>query len=102
MPLASAWFMLLKMQKQLIGATNSILQLPPSCNKFMCNCALLARAWDESVPVDYCQDMSNIGEQKLVMYAQMANLVSLILPSFELSLKEIAQNFSKVVFIIHN
>lgn len=94
--------MLLKMQKQLIGATNSILQLPPSCNKFMCNCALLARAWDESVPVDYCQDMSNIGEQKLVMYAQMANLVSLILPSFELSLKEIAQNFSKVVFIIHN
>ncbi|XP_068642154.1 histone-lysine N-methyltransferase ASHR1 isoform X2 [Aristolochia californica] len=45
--------------------------------------------------------MSEIGEQKLVLYAQMANLVSLILPSLELNLKEIAQNFSKLACNAH-
>lgn len=45
--------------------------------------------------------MSDIGEKRLVLYAQMANLVNLILPSLELNIKEITQNFSKVFVIIY-
>lgn len=45
--------------------------------------------------------MSDIGEEKLVLYAQMANLVNLILPSLEINIKEITQNFSKVFVIIY-
>jgi SET and MYND domain-containing protein len=41
-------------------------------------------------------DISKVDENQLVLYAQMANLVSLILPSLELDLKEIAHTFSKV------
>lgn len=44
--------------------------------------------------------MSDIGEEKLVLYAQMANLVNLLLPSLEINIKEITQNFSKV-FVIY-
>ncbi|PWZ21849.1 Histone-lysine N-methyltransferase ASHR1 [Zea mays] len=39
--------------------------------------------------------ISKVDENQLVLYAQMANLVSLILPFIELDLKEIAQTFSK-------
>lgn len=45
--------------------------------------------------------MSDIGEKRLVLYAQMANLVNLILPSLEINIKEITQNFSKVYVIIY-
>ena len=41
-------------------------------------------------------DISEVDENQLVLYAQMANLVDLILPSVELDLKEIAHTFSKV------
>lgn len=42
--------------------------------------------------------MSDINEKQLLLYAQMANLVNLILPypDFEINVKEIAENFSKV------
>lgn len=40
--------------------------------------------------------ISKVDENQLVLYAQMANLVSLILPFIELDLKEIAQTFSKL------
>ncbi|GJM96346.1 hypothetical protein PR202_ga13171 [Eleusine coracana subsp. coracana] len=39
--------------------------------------------------------ISKVDENQLVLYAQMANLVNLILPSLELDLKEIAHTFSK-------
>lgn len=42
--------------------------------------------------------MSEIDEKQLVLYAQMANLVSLILQWPEINIKEIAQNFSKVFY----
>jgi hypothetical protein len=42
-------------------------------------------------------DISKVDENQLVLYAQMANLVKLILPSLELDLKEIAHTFSKVI-----
>lgn len=42
------------------------------------------------------KDISAVGEDQLVLYAQMANLVSLVLPFLDLDLKEIAHNFSKV------
>lgn len=45
-------------------------------------------------------DISKVDENQLVLYAQMANLVSLILPLIELDLKEIAHTFSKVIPII--
>eukprot|EP00268_Persea_americana_P038152 TRINITY_DN3779_c0_g1_i23.p1 TRINITY_DN3779_c0_g1~~TRINITY_DN3779_c0_g1_i23.p1 ORF type:complete len:461 (-),score=63.36 TRINITY_DN3779_c0_g1_i23:2850-4232(-) len=45
--------------------------------------------------------MSDIGEEKLVLYAQMANLVNLILPSLEINIKEITQNFSKLACNAH-
>jgi len=45
-------------------------------------------------------DISEVDEKQLVLYAQMANHVHLILPSFELDLKEIAHNFSKVILSI--
>ncbi|KAG9445810.1 hypothetical protein H6P81_011938 [Aristolochia fimbriata] len=45
--------------------------------------------------------ISEIGEQKLVLYAQMANLVSLVLPSLELNLKEVAHDFSKLACNAH-
>ncbi|KAJ4755629.1 N-lysine methyltransferase SMYD2 [Rhynchospora pubera] len=40
--------------------------------------------------------MSAVGEDQLVVYAQMANLVRLVLPSLDLDLKEISHNFSKL------
>ncbi|KAL6909510.1 hypothetical protein ACP4OV_001791 [Aristida adscensionis] len=45
--------------------------------------------------------ISEVDEKQLVLYAQMANLVHLILPSFELDLKEIAHNFSKFACNAH-
>jgi SET and MYND domain-containing protein len=41
--------------------------------------------------------MSDIKEEQLVLYAQMANLVRLILQWSEINIKEIAEIFSKVV-----
>lgn len=43
--------------------------------------------------------MSDIDEKQLVMYAQMANLVNLILQWPDIEIKEIAENFSKVFLI---
>ncbi|RLN17749.1 histone-lysine N-methyltransferase ASHR1 [Panicum miliaceum] len=42
------------------------------------------------------ENISEVDKDQLVLYAQMANLVDLILPSLELDLKEIAHTFSKV------
>lgn len=42
--------------------------------------------------------MSELDEKQLVLYAQMANLVSVILQWPGLDLKEIAENFSKVSY----
>ncbi|PKA53505.1 Histone-lysine N-methyltransferase ASHR1 [Apostasia shenzhenica] len=42
------------------------------------------------------QDMSDLDEKQLILYAQMANLVKLVLPSLDIDLKEVAQNFSKI------
>lgn len=42
------------------------------------------------------EDISGLDEKQLVLYAQMANLVKLVLPSLEIDLKEITHNFSKV------
>ena len=43
-------------------------------------------------------DMSDISEEQLVLYAQMANLVNFILQWPEINIKEIAENFSKVLY----
>lgn len=40
--------------------------------------------------------MSDIDEKQLLLYAQMANLVNLILQWPDINIKEIAENFSKV------
>lgn len=40
--------------------------------------------------------MADIDENKLVLYAQMANLVKLVLPLMEINIKEVIENFSKV------
>lgn len=40
--------------------------------------------------------MSELDEKQLMLYAQMANLVNLILQFPGIDLKEIAENFSKV------
>lgn len=40
--------------------------------------------------------MTGIDEKQLVLYAQMANLVNLILQCPKINVKEIAENFSKV------
>ncbi|MCL7044521.1 hypothetical protein MKW94_030066 [Papaver nudicaule] len=45
--------------------------------------------------------MSDIEEKQLVLYAQMANLVNLILAWPESNIKEIAQNFSKLACNAH-
>ncbi|WVZ60218.1 hypothetical protein U9M48_010269 [Paspalum notatum var. saurae] len=45
--------------------------------------------------------ISKVDENQLVLYAQMANLVSLILPSLKLDLKEIAHTFSKFACNAH-
>lgn len=42
--------------------------------------------------------MSEINEKQLLLYAQMANLVNLILQWPDISIKEIAENFSKVIY----
>jgi hypothetical protein len=49
-------------------------------------------------------DISEVDKDQLVLYAQMANLVDLILPSLEFDLEEIAHNFSKVnpTIMFHN
>jgi len=41
-------------------------------------------------------DMSEIDEKQMLLYAQMANLVNLILQFPSVDLREIAENFSKV------
>ncbi|GLT57740.1 hypothetical protein SLA2020_306900 [Shorea laevis] len=45
--------------------------------------------------------MSDIDEKQLVLYAQMANLVNLILQLPEINIKEIAENFSKFACNAH-
>ncbi|PIA27178.1 hypothetical protein AQUCO_08200002v1 [Aquilegia coerulea] len=45
--------------------------------------------------------MSDIDEKQLVLYAQMANLVSLVLQWPEINIKEIARNFSKLACNAH-
>lgn len=40
--------------------------------------------------------MSEIDKKQLVLYAQMANLVNLILQWSGIDIREIAENFSKV------
>ncbi|XP_059631876.1 histone-lysine N-methyltransferase ASHR1 isoform X4 [Cornus florida] len=45
--------------------------------------------------------MSDVDEKQLVLYAQMANLVSLILQWPEINIKEIAENFSKLACNAH-
>lgn len=42
-------------------------------------------------------DITDIDEKQLVLYAQMANLVNLILQWPDINVKEIAENFSKVL-----
>ena len=46
--------------------------------------------------IHFPEDMSDITEEQLLLYAQMANLVNLILQWPEINIKEIAENFSKV------
>uniref|UniRef100_A0A0D9VXZ2 SET domain-containing protein n=1 Tax=Leersia perrieri TaxID=77586 RepID=A0A0D9VXZ2_9ORYZ len=46
-------------------------------------------------------DISEVDKNQLVLYAQMANLVQLILPSIELDLKEITHTFSKFACNAH-
>ncbi|XP_028757579.1 histone-lysine N-methyltransferase ASHR1 isoform X1 [Neltuma alba] len=46
-------------------------------------------------------DMSDINEGQLVLYAQMANLVNLILQWPEINIKEIAENFSRFACNAH-
>lgn len=45
--------------------------------------------------------MSEIDEEQLVLYAQMANLVKLVLTSLNINIKEITQNFSKLACNAH-
>ncbi|XP_020681183.2 histone-lysine N-methyltransferase ASHR1 [Dendrobium catenatum] len=40
--------------------------------------------------------MSDLDEKQIVLYAQMSNLVKVVLPSLEVDLREITQNFSKL------
>ncbi|KAK9219683.1 hypothetical protein WN943_008329 [Citrus x changshan-huyou] len=47
------------------------------------------------------KDMSDIDEKQLLLYAQIANLVNLILQWPEISIKEIAENFSKLACNAH-
>ncbi|KAL8216258.1 hypothetical protein R6Q57_023095 [Mikania cordata] len=45
--------------------------------------------------------ITEVGETQLVMYAQMANLVNIILQWRDLNIKEIAENFSKLACNAH-
>ncbi|KAM0950949.1 putative [histone H3]-lysine(4) N-trimethyltransferase chromatin remodeling SET family [Dioscorea sansibarensis] len=45
--------------------------------------------------------ISDIDEKQLVLYAQMANLVKLVVPYVEINLKEVAENFSKIACNAH-
>nr|GMD74578.1 histone-lysine N-methyltransferase ASHR1 [Ipomoea batatas] len=47
------------------------------------------------------EDISDIDEKQLVLYAQMANLVNLILQWTDINIKEIAENFSKFACNAH-
>jgi len=47
--------------------------------------------------IHFHEDMSDITEEQLVLYAQMANLVNSILEWPGINIKEIAENFSKVL-----
>ena len=40
--------------------------------------------------------MPDLHDEQLIVYAQMANLVSLILPDLDINIKETAEIFSKV------
>ncbi|CAL9220289.1 unnamed protein product [Arabidopsis halleri] len=44
--------------------------------------------------------MSEIDEKQMLLYAQMANLVNLILQFLSVDLREIAENFSKFAMLI--
>lgn len=48
--------------------------------------------------IHFREDMSDINEELLVLYAQMANLVNSMLQWPEINIKEIAENFSKVLY----
>ncbi|CAN6476212.1 unnamed protein product [Victoria cruziana] len=50
---------------------------------------------------DLVMHMSDVDEKQLVSFAQMANLVNVILPLEEISIKEIAQNFSRLACNAH-
>ncbi|MQL97940.1 hypothetical protein Taro_030639, partial [Colocasia esculenta] len=45
--------------------------------------------------------MSDIDEKQLVLYAQMANLVNLVLPAMEINIKEVTEIFSKLACNAH-
>ncbi|KAJ0976043.1 hypothetical protein J5N97_018008 [Dioscorea zingiberensis] len=45
--------------------------------------------------------ISDIDEKQLVLYAQMANLVKLVLPYLDINVKEVAQIFSKIACNAH-
>ncbi|KAK8966740.1 Histone-lysine N-methyltransferase ASHR1 [Platanthera guangdongensis] len=46
--------------------------------------------------------MSDLDEKQLLLYAQMANLIKMILPSVEVDLREITENFSKLSCNAHS
>ncbi|KAK1301368.1 Histone-lysine N-methyltransferase ASHR1 [Acorus calamus] len=46
--------------------------------------------------------MSELNEEQLVLYAQMANLVRLVLPSTEIDVKNITMNFSRLACNAHS
>nr|XP_043607431.1 histone-lysine N-methyltransferase ASHR1 [Erigeron canadensis] len=50
---------------------------------------------------DLVSHISEVGETQLVLYAQMASLVSIILQRPDLNIKEIAENFSKFACNAH-
>lgn len=44
--------------------------------------------------------MADNDESKLVLYAQMANLIKLVLPLMEINIKEVVENFSRVRILL--
>ncbi|XP_043704587.1 histone-lysine N-methyltransferase ASHR1 isoform X1 [Telopea speciosissima] len=58
-------------------------------------------SWLFDLTIDFLQDMPDIDENQLVLYAQMANLVNLILQWPDINIKEIAENFSKLACNAH-
>lgn len=56
---------------------------------------------NSSLVDDLVSHMSELSEEQLVLYAQMANLVKLVLPSLDVNIKEITENFSKLACNAH-